>query len=263
MEAADQETILQKLRHVLQSHALTIGLSKRDPGEIITTLDIIQLLKQINPAAQHREGTWKTYAERMGRWLSVTGYLIQIENDWKLEDQEKVNPEGINKTRKITVFIGDTSPAKTVEALDYFRDNQPFSIEEIKEEGFRNAATVLRGLRVVKHELGRYSIVESTGFESKSSLEVIWDAACSERTLQLVIDYLQAHPAADGKAVGGFVNQKFRRNWSASSKQRVGRSLCQWASWVMKGMREEKIPEPPGHTKIESKNQLTILGLEK
>ena len=269
MEAADQETILQKLRHVLQSHALTIGLSKRDPGEIITTLDIIQLLKQINPAAQHGEGTWKTYAERMGRWLSVTGYLIQIENDWKLEDQGKVNLEDINKTRKthkiggITAFMGATSPAKTVEALDYLRDNQPLSIEEIKKKGFRNAATVLRGLRAVKHELGRYSIVESTGFESKSSLEVIWDAACSERTLRLVIDYLQAHPAADGKAVGGFVNQKFKRNWSASSKQRVGRSLRQWASWVIKGMREEKIPEPPGHTQIESKNQLTILGLEK
>ena len=47
MEAADREKILQRLRQVLKSHALTMGLSKRDPEEIITTLDIIQLLKNL------------------------------------------------------------------------------------------------------------------------------------------------------------------------------------------------------------------------
>ena len=269
MDASDRETILRKLRHVLQSHTLTIGLSKRDLGDIITTLDIIHLLKQINPAAQHQENTWKAYAERMAHWLSVTGYLVQIQDGWRLEDQGKIHLEGINRTRKsrkigeITIFMGDTSPAKTLEALDYFKDNQPLSIKKIEEKGFRNALTALRGLRVVKFELGKYSIVKSTGFESKSSLEVLWVAARSERTIQLVIDYLQIHLTADGKAVGRFVNQKFEREWSAGSEQRVGNSLYQWASWVIKGMREEKVPEPPGRTKIESKNQLTIPAFEK
>ena len=269
MEASDRETILRKLRHVLQSHALTIGLSKRDMGKIITVLDIIDLLKQINPAAQHQEKTWKAYAEKMAHWLSVTGYLVQMKNGWRLENQGKVNLEHINKTRKsykigeITIFMGDTSPAKTAKALDYFKDNQPLSMKEIEEKGFRNALTALRGLRVVKFELRKYSIVESTGFDSKSSLEVLWGAACSEQTIQLVIDYLQAHPTANGKAIGRFVNQKFERDWSPGSEERVGNSLYQWASWVMKGMRKENIPEPPGRTKTESRNQLTILGLEK
>ena len=71
MEAADQEKILQSLRQVLKSHALTMGLSKRDPGEIIKAEDIIQLLKQINPTAQHQENTWKTYAERMMDWFHL------------------------------------------------------------------------------------------------------------------------------------------------------------------------------------------------
>ena len=269
MEASNQETILQKLRQVLKSHALTMELSKQDPEEIITTQDIIQLLKRINPTGQHQEKTWKLYAERMEHWLSVTGYLVQIQDGWRLEDQGKIHLEGINRTRKsrkigeITIFMGDTSPAKTLEALDYFKDNQPLSIKEIEEKGFRNALTALRGLRVVKFELGKYSIVKSTGFESKSSLEVLWVAARSERTIQLVIDYLQIHLTADGKAVGRFVNQKFEREWSAGSEQRVGNSLYQWASWVIKGMREEKVPEPPGRTKIESKNQLTIPAFEK
>ena len=55
-----------------------------------------------------------------------------------------------------------------------------------------------------------------------------------------------------------FVNQELKRSWSASSKKRVGNGLRQWASWVMKGMRGEKIPEPPGRTKTKSKNQLAI-----
>ena len=269
MEAADREKILQRLRQVLKSHALTMGLSKRDPEEIITTLDIIQLLKEINPTAQHQEKTWKTYAERMGHWLSVTGYLVQIKNDWRLRDQGKVNLEDINKTRKTrktvehTAFMGDTSPAKTIEALDYLKNNQPLSVKEIKEKGFHNALMVLRGLRVVKPELGKYSVVESAEFESKSSLEVIWAAACGEQTVKLVINYLKEHPTVDGKTVGEFVNQKFNRNWSTNSKKRVGNGLRQWASWVMKGMRGEKIPEPPGRTKTKSKNQLAIPGWGK
>ena len=187
MEASDQETVLQRLRHILRNHALTMRLSKQDPGEMITTLDIINLLKQINPTAQHQEKTWRVYAEKMEQWLYVTGYLVQRENDWKFEDQGKVNLEIINKTRKgrkmggVHIFIGDTSPAKTLEALDYLRNNQPLSNKEMEEKGFRNAMAALRGLRVVKNELGRYSIVEPTEFESKSSLEILWNAVCGEK----------------------------------------------------------------------------------
>ena len=154
MEAADQEKILQRLRQVLKSHALTMGLSKRDPGEIIKTQDIIQLLKQINPAAQHQENTWKTYAERMGDWLSVTGYPCS-DRKWlaSLKIREKLNLEDINKTRKtrpaeLPFLWAPSSPVKyRLEALDYFRDNQPLSMEEIEAKGFRNALVALRGTR--------------------------------------------------------------------------------------------------------------------
>ena len=262
MEATDQEKVLQRLRHVLRNHALTMRLSKRDPEEIITTLDIINLLKQINPTAQHQEKTWRVYAERMEHWLSVTGYLVERENNWKFEDLGRVNLENINKTRKtrksggITFFIGDTSPAKTLEGLDYLRNNQPLSTKEIQEKGFRNAVAALRGLGVVKNKLGRYSIIEPTEFESKSSLEILWNAACNEQKVQLVIDYLKEYPTADSKAVGNYVNQEFKCNWSAGSEKRIGNSLRQWASWVLMGMHQEKVPEPPG--RIKSKDQLHL-----
>lgn len=158
MEVSDEEKILQRLRHVLRNHALTLRLSKRDPEEVITTQNIIHLLKQINPTARHKEKTWKAYAERMGNWLSVTGYLVESENNWKFEDRGKVNLENVNVNRKtgrkmggITIFIGDASPIKAIEALDYLRNNQPLSSQEMEEKGFRNALTVLRALVVCPH----------------------------------------------------------------------------------------------------------------
>ncbi len=265
MEASDQEAVLQRLRHVLRNHALTILLSKRDPGKFIAMLDIINLLKEINPTAQHQEKTWRVYAERMVYWLSLTGYLVHEKGNWKFEDQGKVDIEKINKSRKagrktggVTIFIGDTSPVKTVEALDYLRNNRLISNKEMEERGFRNALAVLRGLGVVKHELGRYLIVELTQHESKSSLEIVWDAACREKTIQLVIDYLKEHPTADSKVVGNYVNQEFKRNWSVSSEKRIGNSLRQWASWVLRGKQQGQIPEPPGRIKAESEDQLSL-----
>ena len=221
MKTSDQETVLQRLRHVLRNHALTLRLSKRDLGEIITTLDIINLLKEINPTAQHQEKTWKVYAEKMEYWLSVTGYLIQVGKDWKFEDQGKVNLESIDKTGKgagVTGFIGDTSPIKTLEALDYLRSNQPLSAKETQKKGFRNGVAALRGLGVVKNELGSYSIIELTEFESRSSLEILWSAACNEQRIQLVIDYLKEHPAADGKSIGNYISRKFKCNWTSSNR---------------------------------------------
>ena len=265
MEASDQDKLLQRIRHVLRSHALTMRLSRLDPGEIITTQNIIDLLKQINPTAQHQEKTWKVYAEKMVKWLSVTGYLVQKENNWKFEDQGKVNLENINVNRKtgrkmggITIFIGDASPIKAIEALDYLRNNQPLSSQEMEEKDFRNALAVLRALDVVTHELGRYSIAESTQHESKSSLEIVWDAACSEKTIKSVIDYLKNHPTADGRSVGGFISQEYKRDWSAGSERRIGNSLRQWTIWVLTGIQQKQIPKPPGRTEVESEKQLSL-----
>ena len=262
MEASDQEKLLQRFRHVLRNHALTMRLSIQDLGEIITTENIIDLLKQINPTAQHQEKTWKVYAERMGHWLSVTGYLVESGNNWKFEDQGKVNLENINVNRKtgrkiggITIFIGDASPIKTIEALDYLRNNQPISSQEMKEKGFRNALAVLRALDVVRHELGRYLIAELTQHESKSSLEIVWDAACREKTIQLVINYLRDYPTATGKVIGKFLSQKFNRDWSVGSELRVGNGLRQWAVWVLFGKQQKQIPKPPGRIEVVPEDQ--------
>ncbi len=64
MPGSKPELVLQRLRRELKHHALTIGLSKYEAASV-TEEDIIELLKEINPAAQHQERTWKGYAKRM------------------------------------------------------------------------------------------------------------------------------------------------------------------------------------------------------
>ena len=269
MEASNQLKILQRLRHVLQSHALTIGLSKRSVEEIITTFDIIQLLKQINPAARHQEKTWKAYAERMGHWLCVSGYLVEEDGYWKLEDQGEVNLEKINKTRKThkigesNAFMADTSPAKTLEALDYLRNNHSLSIEEIWQKGFRNAFSILRVLKLVKYESGKYRFDALVGHESKTSLEILWDTSKKQPTVDMVISFLSDHPTADGATVGMFVNTKLRRAWSVSSARRVGNGLRQWAIWILSGRNRAGIPEPLGRAKSQPNNQICIPTLDE
>ena len=264
IEISDEEEIMQRLRHGLRNHALTLRLSKRDPGEVITSENIIQFLKQINPTASHKEITWKLYAEKMVHWLSVTGYLVQKGNDWIFEDQGKVNLEYIAKTRKgrkfggTTIFIGDTSPAKTIECLDYLKNNQPLSSQEIEEKGFRNALAALRGLGVVKHELGRYFVLESTKLESKSSIEIVWEAACNEKTIKSVVAFLKENPTVDRKAIGKYVDSTFKRNWSEGSVLRIGNALRQWGVWILTGSQQKQIPKPPGRIKTSSERQMKL-----
>ena len=118
--------------------------------------------------------------------------------------------------------------------------------------------SALRGLRVVKSELGRCSIIEPTEFESKTSLEILWDTVCGEKTIQLVVNYLKEHPTVDGKAIGRFLNLKFKRKWSPSSERRTGNSLYQWASWILIGKPGGKIPKPPGRMQTESRDHLDL-----
>ena len=71
----------------------TISLSKFEKGTSITETAIIDLLKEINPVAQHQERTWKAYADRMGQWLFATGYIVRSRDDWSINDQGDINLE--------------------------------------------------------------------------------------------------------------------------------------------------------------------------
>lgn len=249
MADSNPEQVLQKLRHVLKHHALTMSLSKLEEGTWITDADIIDLLKEINPAAQHRERTWKAYADRMGQWLSATGYILPGKGSWKIEDQGDVNAEfakvSIGYYKQEGIFVGSTSPARTVEALEWLMSCPLQSWSEFGAAGYKNAATALRNLRVITNVDGKYSLTKSYQ-KRKSSVEIVWDAASKETVLLKVIEYLRDHPSASGDTVGQFVNDEYGRIWSSASKRRIGNSLKKWAQWVMLGIDSDNIPEPLG-----------------
>jgi len=196
MESAEPDLVLQKLRHLFKHHALTISLSKIEDGTTVDTLDIIELLKGINPAAQHRDTTWKIYAERMAKWLYGTGYFVSTSDGWLFEDQGGVNTKQIPRKRRRwfhstkrenTVFTGQAPPAKTVEALHWLLANQPQSYGQIKKAGYRNPIEALTHLGLSKSENKEYRVTKLVTDSQKSILEIVWRAAQDQSTIRKVI----------------------------------------------------------------------------
>lgn len=249
-EGPEAQQVLLRLRTTLRQHALRLELAKMEEGTLVNTKAIIDLLKELNPAAQHHTRTWKIYADRMGNWLSATGYLIPVEGGWRVKDQGKVPEKITYRKRSIApMFIGDTSPAKTAEALDFFRASSPRTREQILEKEYRNAVIILQRFGLVKHEKGAYSL-NAEGFNPESnSGDIIWRAAQKEPTLVAARRYLSEHPNLSGPTVGRMLNQEFQREWTASSEARIGNSIRQWAIWSMYGLKDGEITKPPGRLK--------------
>jgi hypothetical protein len=249
MSSSEPEHVLQRLRRELKHHALTISLYNYE-GTWITEVDIVDLLREINPAAQHQERTWKAYADRMKQWLFATGYMVPGEDGWKVEDQGEVNAEftrvSIGYYKQDNIFIGDTSPAKAVEALEWLMSNPPRSWSEFEAAGYRNAARALRSLRVIANVNGKCILTESVRQESGSATEIVWHTALREPVLKKTVEYLRRYPSISGHAIGDHVNKEYQRNWSPATKRRVGNSLKQWTQWLIAGMDSDGIPAPFG-----------------
>lgn len=262
MDSSSCEDVLRKLRRVLKHHALTISLSKFEKGTSITETAIIDLLKEINPVAQHQERTWKAYADRMGQWLFATGYIVRSRDDWSINDQGDINLE-FTKTSgghsiSDSIFVGDTSPAKTVEGLNWLISNTSKSWKEIEIAGFRNAAIVLRSLRIIIIVNGKYTTTEHEGRKFFTPVEIVWNAALKDIVLQKVTEYLRKNPLVKGTAVGEFVRNEYQRKWSVASVKRVGNSLRQWAQWLLIGTHKNTIPEPLGRKKAKVKELIQL-----
>jgi hypothetical protein len=256
MPSSDPESVLKQLRREFKSHALVLGLAKRGITRF-TQDDIITILKGINPAAGHQERTWKVYADRMKQWLSATGFIESTEGVSAFKDQGDINAHFIKVPvgyyRQDNLFIGDTSPLRTVQALEYLISGPPRSWAELKAAGFRNAATVLRTLRIIVNVSGEYRISQSLEPMTQSAAEIVWNKASVQPIMSKLVEHLRQHPTASGTSLGILVNDEYQRNWASSSMIRIGNSLRQWAVWIMNGLDGGDVPPPPGaHGRIHS-----------
>lgn len=243
MTDSTPEQVLLKLRLVLKHHALTMILSQREQGAFVTETDMVNLLKEINPAAQHQERTWKVYADRMGSWLSATGYLVPFKNGWKIEDQGRFSIKAeqltgrrfyIRKstTNESTIFFADSSPEQTISTLEWLLQNTDSTLKEVKLAGYRNGARTLVNLRLAQNRDGKCIPNENLITSETTSVELVWRAASKEPVLLFVMDTLKAHPSASGTTIGTLVSKNYKRNWSKESATKVGGRLINWAVWL-------------------------------
>jgi hypothetical protein len=243
---------------VLLRHALTISLYQHGSGAVLKLDDIITSLRDLNPAAQHQERTWKIYAERMTQWLSAVGLLETQEEGWKLEDkgEESINPTSAQirryysrhprQYRENTLFIGDTSPHRTVRALGWLLEQTPKTWKEIETKGHRNGSRTLLNLRIIRNEGGKYRVAESLENSEMAIVSSVFHAALKEPVMDLVMQLLVEDPTANTTQIGITVAAKYERDWTEASQQRIGSSLKQWGTWLLKGKNEDSIPKPPG-----------------
>jgi hypothetical protein len=253
VQRADTESVLRRLRQILATHAVTLSLKKLERGFVISQDEMVEILQQINPTAQHTDKTWKAYSDRISRWLAATGFVSPDAEGFGMlvEDRGDINPEFTNISVGYYAdehfFIGDSSPAYAMQALQWLigNPNPVTSWSEFYSNGLRNAAQSLRNLGIIATIKGRYAVTAKYK-DLSSPLEILWKAANEDKTLQKARGFLKKNPAASGRDLGTFLNRDFERNWSDTSIDRIGNSLRQWAHWIIIGETSSNIPEPLG-----------------
>jgi len=231
IDRSSPDDVLARLRETLKRHALTLRLSDFDEGTIITPAVMAFVLREINPAAQSRERTWKIYAQRMGDWLSATGFISPVDGGWMIDDQGKPIPV-ISRPSKIQpIFIGDTTPENTIVALDWLKEAGPQGLKAMEKKGFRNAALVLRHLGIIQRVNGNFEISQAA--REVTSERAILNSARESPTIIECIAFLERHPSGSGKQLGKHISEFFNRGWSETSQARTGYSLRKWALWVL------------------------------
>lgn len=256
--SVDERSFLLILRSVFKRHQLTIELAKLNAGIPLRQDEIITILKQIMPSAKHDHKTWAIYANKMRQWLIRLGYL-RVEGDLVFyEDRGDVDllnkPTFSHQKPGGLVFIADAAPAKVQEAFTYIALNGSQPVIVMKNNGFRNACSVLV-------RFGMLALSNSYYFEPvfKSSvpaeiLEKILNCATNEDSVRISINALKESPHISAAEIGDIVSKKYSRKWSATSKLRIGGGLRIWAKWVIASQNANQIIAPPGRISVTKDN---------
>jgi len=241
--------ILSHVRIVLRRHALTQILKRHLFQNPASQDDLVKYLKRINPAAKHHSRTWRTYANRMAKWLIISGYLKHLSTGWIYNDfgeVRRIEAQKFRSERKDVVFIGDAPPIRAIEALEYIKNKGPQSISSMKKMAFRNSCAVLYQFGLIEftstHE---YQLSELFNKELTTT-ENVWNYTKKNKTLQDIICFIKENPTVTPTNIGVFLGKQHKRKWTESTQKRIGNSLRQWAKWVIDGEFTSSVPKPPG-----------------
>ena len=256
------QSILSRIRVVFKRHGLISLLKENNSSNKATPNQIVQYLKTINPAAQHRGPTWETYGNRMVSWIYVLGYINRFSDGVLYDDKGDVieNEVKFSGEKRRILFIGDAPPARVYEALEFLKTHNNMSFAYMKSQGFRNACAVLFRFQLINSTSTHYyQINEGMLNKYSTSLEAIWTKAFEEDSLKYVIKYLNDNPTANHLEIGKFIAQHFNRPWTDDTCRVTGGSLYRWASWIMSREDDGIIPEPPGTAFDDKPNNESLL----
>jgi hypothetical protein len=242
VESADDHHILLRLRQVLQRHALMLRLTRYEKGATISQEQVVEELKFTNRAAQHSARTWHLYADRILRWLHATGLLAPMSGGgWRVLDRGDVH---IPKDRRALGgrFLGDAPPERVVSALIWLNEHGPQTINEIKQDGFRNSITVLSRFRIVGKTDDRSAYEIKVPMAAGGAESIVWQAASKDSTVDLVVAILDRTPTLSAERLAEAICNPLTVEWKQSTKRRVGNGLRRWAGWILAGRTSGKVP---------------------
>jgi hypothetical protein len=255
----DSKSVLHSLRSSFKRHALAELLRKYNAIKPATSEQIIEYLRTINATAQYQMRTWAAYATKMMNWLQVLGLVTRSNRGYTYSDSGDIADEQYKShstERKRIVFLGDASPGKAVEALEYIKI-APRSQTFMKVQGYRNACAVLYRFNLIEiSPSGDYIVADNIVADSALA---IWDEASKEESIKVVMAQILRRPSTTPEGVGEIVGGHFQREWTPATWKRVGNSLKQWSGWLLSSRRDDgTVPSPPGRTVGPDNNQPTL-----
>ncbi|HEX8399779.1 MAG TPA: restriction endonuclease [Pyrinomonadaceae bacterium] len=242
IEHPDEVSLLKKIREKLQRHVFTINLSKKLSNAEITISDAEKLLNEIFPNSNYNERTRTSYASRLCRWLEFCGLMIFKEPGWLLRDTGNINNTALKRKsprfdRRTygDVFMAQSPPEKTIEALEWLVNNPFVSTKNRLPGSYRNSFVTLRrfGLIVIKNNqfVPETKLVSNYG----GATEAVRSKAENDETIRDIIELIQNDSRIAALEIGEYLCHKHKRNWSYETKRVTAYKLRQWVDWLANG----------------------------
>lgn len=246
--SSSRDIVLERIRSVLKDHALYLALSSFDGTSVFNIGDLVKVLKQSNPTAQHRNLTWRSYADRMGQWLCAAGLLEVDSNGWIMRDLGEAAPLyakrwGRKKSgiRRRKAFQGEAPPERVIACLDWLSSAPEMTLADARTGGYRNALAVLVRFELVQTNVPARNSIRRTQTGVASELQV-WSAAWKDPTLRQISAWLREQHSISGMEIGKRLAEERGELCTDASASRIGNGLRRWANWMIAG--DEYAPPP-------------------
>ncbi|MGR4016498.1 restriction endonuclease [Vibrio harveyi] len=243
--------VLRAIREKFKKHAFTHAIKERTSNAILTENTLTEALKQLYPDSKYADKTWHTYTIRLCRWLELCGLIEKAGNSWLYKDVGDVITERSKterRRRKNQVFSAPSSPAVTLEALNWLNNAGKVQKDAKLPKGYRNALAVLKRFELICIEQGEYKINPDKLAKFSTFNEAIWMSANQESTLLDVVKLIETNESVSAADVGDFIADKYNLVWTDTSKIRNGGAIRQWSHWLYHGKINSEIPQCPGRT---------------